>query len=264
MRYQYSSDGFKKDFYGPNKNFQLNAVNSICILNIIIFLFLNPLINISSFGVSPTNFKFWQLITSMFIHVDLLHIGFNLYILWMFGGHIESILGTRKFFIFYFLSGMLAGMCAYFISFSPLPTIGASGAISAVIIAYIYFYPNRMLSFWFIPCKAQTVGLILFCSQLILFLLQIQYPPSPGDGGISYISHLGGMCAGYLYLKFGRFIIPKIRFIKKKKEKPKVVNINDIDKILDKLKLEGWDGLTDSEKSKLYKASKEKQQDTIN
>ena len=264
MRYQYSSDGFKKDFYGPNKNFQLNAVNSICILNIIIFLFLNPLINISSFGVSPTNFKFWQLITSMFIHVDLLHIGFNLYILWMFGGHIESILGTRKFCIFYFLSGMLAGMCAYFISFSPLPTIGASGAISAVIIAYIYFYPNRMLSFWFIPCKAQTVGLILFCSQLILFLLQIKYPPSPGDGGISYISHLGGMCAGYLYLKFGRFIIPKIRFIKKKKEKPKVVNINDIDKILDKLKLEGWDGLTDSEKSKLYKASKEKQQDTIN
>ena len=264
MRYQYSSDGFKKDFYGPNKNFQLNAVNSICILNIIIFLFLNPLINISSFGVSPTNFKFWQLITSMFIHVDLLHIGFNLYILWMFGGHIESILGTRKFCIFYFLSGMLAGMCAYFISFSPLPTIGASGAISAVIIAYIYFYPNRMLSFWFIPCKAQTVGLILFCSQLLLFLLQIKYPPSPGDGGISYISHLGGMCAGYLYLKFGRFIIPKIRFIKKKKEKPKVVNINDIDKILDKLKLEGWDGLTDSEKSKLYKASKEKQQDTIN
>ena len=264
MRYQYSSDGFKKDFYGSNKNFQLNVVNSICILNIIIFLFLNPLINISSFGVSPTNFKFWQLITSMFIHVDLLHIGFNLYILWIFGGHIESILGTRNFFIFYFLSGMLSGMCAYFISFSPLPTIGASGAISAVIIAYIYFYPNKTLSFWFIPCKAQTVGLILFCSQFILFLLQIKYPPSPGDGGISYISHLGCMCAGYLYLKFGRFIIPKIRFIKKKKEKRKVVSINDIDKILDKLKLGGWDGLTDSEKSKLYKASKEKQQDTIN
>ena len=262
MRYQYSSDGFKKDFYGQNKKIKFNAVNSICILNVIIFLFLNPLINISSFGVSPNNFQFWQLITSMFIHVDLLHIGFNLYILWMFGGHIESILGTRKFFIFYFLSGALAGLCAYFISFSASSTVGASGAIFAVVIAYIYFYPNRTISFWFVPCKAQSVGLILFFSQLILFLLQIKYPPSPGDGGISYISHLGGMCAGYLYLKFGRFIIPKIRFIKKKKVK--VVNINDIDKILDKLKLEGWDGLTDSEKSKLYKASKEKQQDTIN
>lgn len=266
MRYQYSSDGFKKDFYGSNKNFQLNAVNSICILNIIIFLFLNPFIDISIFGVASNNFQFWQLITSMFIHNDLLHIGFNLYLLWMFGRHIESILGTGKFFIFYFLSGILSAMCAYFISFSPFPTttIGASGAISAVFIAYIYFYPNRIISFWFIPCKAQTVGLFFFFSQLILFLLQIKYPPSPNEGSISYISHLGGMCTGYLYLRFGRLITPKIRFIKKKKEKRKVVNINDIDKILDKLKLDGWDGLTDSEKSKLYKASKEKQQDTIN
>ena len=264
MRYQYSSDGFKKDFYGPNKFFQFNAVNSICILHIIIFLFFNPFVDISNFGVHPINFKTWQLISYMFIHANLLHIVFNLYILWIFGPHIESILGTKKFIIYYFLTGIFSGICCYSISFSPLPTIGASGAIFAIIIAYSYFYPNRIISFWFIPCKAQTVGLILFCSQLILFLLQIKYPPSHGDGGISYISHLGGMCAGYLYLKFGRFIIPKIRFLKKKKEKRKVVNINDIDKILDKLKLEGWDGLTDSEKSKLYKASKEKQQDTIN
>ena len=165
MRYQYSSDGFKKDFYGQKKKFQFNAVNSICILNIIIFLFLNPLIDISIFGVNSTNFNFWQLITSMFIHKDLLHIGFNLYIFWIFGRNVESILGTRKFFIFYFLSGFLSAMCAYFINFSSFPstTIGASGAIFAVFIAYIYFYPNRTLSFWFIPCKAQTVGLILFC-----------------------------------------------------------------------------------------------------
>ena len=262
MRYQYSSDGFKKDFYGPNKNFQLNAVNSICILNIIIFLFLNPLINISSFGVSPTNFKFWQLITYMFIHANLLHIAFNLYILWIFGPHIESLLGTKKFIIYYFLTGIFSGICCYSISFSTLPTIGASGAIFAIIIAYSYFYPNRIISFWFIPCRAQSMSLILFISQIILFLLQIQYPEQLGH--TSYIAHLGGLCSGFLYLKFGRFISPKIRFIKKKKEKRKVVSINNIDKILDKLKLEGWDGLTDSEKSKLYKASKEKQQDTIN
>ena len=262
MRYQYSSDGFKKDFYGLNKNFKINAVNSICILNIIIFLFLNPLFNISNFGVNPINFKIWQLITYMFIHANLLHIAFNLYILWIFGPHIESILGTIKFIIYYFLTGIFSGLCCYLISFSQLPTIGASGAIFAIIIAYSYFYPNRIISFWFVPCRAQSIALILFASQLILFLLQIQYPERLGN--TSYIAHLGGLCSGFLYLKFGQFLSPKIRFTKKKNAKSKVVNINDIDKILDKLKLEGWDGLTDSEKSKLYKASKEKQQDTIN
>jgi len=259
MRYQYSSDGFKKDFYGPNKNFQFNAVNSICILNIIIFLFLNPFADISNFGVHPINFKAWQLITYMFIHANLLHIAFNLYVLWIFGPHIESILGTRKFISYYFLTGIFSGISCYFISFSSLPTIGASGAIFAIIIAYSYFYPNRIISFWFIPCRAQSMGLILFATQIILFLLQIKYPERLG--GTSYIAHLGGVCSGFLYLKFGSFLSPKIRFIKKKN---KIVNINDVDKILDKLKLKGWDGLTDREKTKLYNASKQKQQDTIN
>ena len=262
MRYQYSSDGFKKDFYGPHNNFQFNAVNSICILNIIIFLFFNPFANISNFGVHPINFKFWQLITYMFIHANLLHIAFNLYVLWIFGPHIESILGTKKFIIYYFLTGIFSGISCYLISFSSLPTIGASGAIFAIIIAYSYFYPNRIISFWFIPCRAQSMVLILFASQIILFLLQIKYPEQLG--GTSYIAHLGGLCSGFLYLKFGRFLSPKIRFIKKKKEKNKIVNINDVDKILDKLKLKGWDYLTDREKAKLYDASKQKQQDTIN
>ena len=172
MRYQYSSDGFKKDFYGLNKNFKINAVNSICILNIIIFLFLNPLFNISNFGVNPINFKIWQLITYMFIHANLLHIAFNLYILWIFGPHIESILGTIKFIIYYFLTGIFSGLCCYLISFSQLPTIGASGAIFAIIIAYSYFYPNRIISFWFIPCRAQSIALILFASQLIFLKLR--------------------------------------------------------------------------------------------
>jgi len=262
MRYQYSSDGFKKDFYGPNKNFQFNAVNTICILNIIIFLFLNPFSDISNFGVHPINFKAWQLITYMFIHANLLHITFNLYVLWIFGPYIESILGTKKFIIYYFLTGIFSGICCYCISLSSLPTIGASGAIFAIIIAYSYFYPNRIISFWFIPCRAKSMALILFVSQIILFLLQTKYPEQLG--GTSYIAHLGGLCSGFLYLKFGRFLSPKIRFVNKQKAKSKIENINNVDKILDKLKLEGWDGLTDSEKSKLYKASKEKQQDIIN
>ena len=261
MKYQYKSQGFKNDFYGKNQ-FKLTAVHLICIINVLIFLLFSS--SSTNFGVDPIKFKSWQLITYMFIHAGPLHLGFNMYVLWIFGTHIESIWGFKKFIIYYFLTGIFSGVCIYFFSVSSLTTIGASGAIFSIVAAYAYIYPNRMISFWFIPVQARTIVLILFWTQLGLFILQIVQLPF-FDTKTSYIAHLAGILSGYCYIKFGnRFFtlctkLLKVKIIKKSQASNiKQKSTDNVDKILDKLKIEGWDGLTKKEREKLFQASKEK------
>jgi len=260
MRYQYSSDGFQKDFYGKNKKFKLNAVNSLILINLFISFFPSQIgfnsdtIN-QIFGLNSDNFKIWQLFTYMFLHAGLMHLFFNMFLLWMFGKQIESIWGPKKFISYYLIAGLGSGGFIWLLSNSI--TIGASGAVMAILFAYGYLYPNRTLLFYLIPMKAKYCILILILTELSQELLR-----NPSDN-VSHVGHLGGMFVGYLYLKFGKQIFSKIPFIKVKRVKHKTKkeekSTNNIDIILDKLKLEGWDGLTEDEKSKLYQASKEKE-----
>ena len=129
----------------------------------------------------------------------------------------------------------------------------------AVLFAYAYLYPNKTLLFYLIPMKANCI-LILIITELSQELLRNPYD------NVSHIGHLGGMLVGYIYIKYGKILFSKLSFIKIKKVNPNIKNkINEVDLILDKLKLKGWDGLTDEEKTILYKASKEKQRhDSIN
>jgi len=257
MRYQYTSDGFQKDFYSKNKKFEFNAVNSIILINLIIYFFINPNSNSINqiFGLNSNNFQIWQLFSYMFLHAGFMHIFFNMFLLWMFGKQIESVWGARKFISYYLVAGLGSGFFIWILSDSI--TIGASGAVMAILFAYGYLYPNRTLLFYLIPMKAKYCIFILILTELSQELLRNPYD------NVSHIGHLGGMFVGYLYLKFGKQIFSKISFIKIKKVKPKTQteenSMNNIDIILDKLKLDGWDGLTDNEKSQLYKASKEKE-----
>ncbi len=256
MRYQYTSDGFKKDFYGMPKNF-FSAIHIIILINLIIYIFNQPNSTIINqiFGINNDSFYVWQLFTYMFLHAGFLHIFFNMLLLWMFGKQIELVWGTKKFISYYLISGFGAGLFIWLLSESI--TIGASGAVMAVLFAYGYLYPNRTLLFYLIPMKAKYCILILILTELSQELLR-----NPSDN-VSHVGHLGGMLAGYLYIKFGKQIFSKIPFIKIRKIKNKIKNekdtISDIDTILDKLKIEGWNGLTENEKSQLYIASKEKQ-----
>tara|TARA_Y100001960_G_scaffold331932_1_gene430673 strand:+ start:4864 stop:5655 length:792 start_codon:yes stop_codon:yes gene_type:complete len=263
MRYQYTSDGFQKDFYGNNNKFEFNAVNSIILINVIIYFLTNFNSNYVNqiFGLNSNNFQLWQLFSYMFLHAGFMHIFFNMFLLWMFGNQIESIWGTTKFISYYLIAGIGSGCFIWLLSDSI--TIGASGAVMAILFAYGYLYPNRTLLFYLIPMKAKYCILILILTELSQELLR-----NPSDN-VSHVGHLGGMLVGYLYIKFGKQIFSKIPFIKVKRVSNKTKNtqeiINDIDTILDKLKLEGWDGLSDDEKSKLYRASQEKKKhDSIN
>jgi membrane associated rhomboid family serine protease len=143
----------------------------------------------------------WQLVTYMFLHDPngFGHILFNMLTLWMFGADLERTWGTRRFLQYYFLCGIGAGICVVLANllFGNMAsrTIGASGAIYGLLLAFGILYPDRevLLSFLF-PIKAKYFVLIL---GAIAFLSSI----SASDNGVSHVAHLGGMVFGYVYLK---------------------------------------------------------------
>ena len=141
----------------------------------------------------------WQLVSYMFLHAGLAHLFFNMIGLWMFGAELERTWGTRKFLQFYFLCGAGAGVCVVLVDLltgSPnIPTIGASGAIFGVLLAYGMLFPDNPIWVWFLfPVKAKWFVLGL---GVINFLYLVK---SPGSG-VSHVAHLGGMLIGYLYLR---------------------------------------------------------------
>lgn len=140
------------------------------------------------------------LITSLFLHANLLHLIMNLWFLWLFGDNIEWVFGPVKFLIFYFIAGAIASLAqAYIHPDSSIPIIGASGAISAVLGAYVLMYPRAniltllLLGFWPVTFR---VTAIFFLG--LWFLLQIFFSlySISSVGGVAYTAHIAGFVAG--------------------------------------------------------------------
>lgn len=142
------------------------------------------------------------LLTSMFLHGGFLHIGFNMLYLWIFGNNIEDVLGPARFILFYFAGGLIAH--AMHIASDPgslTPTIGASGAISAVMGAYLMLYPHaRILTlawiFIFIQMLAVPASMIIvywFVIQLISGFVSLG---GQIGGGVAWFAHIGGFLGG--------------------------------------------------------------------
>ena len=254
MRYQFKSQGFQNDYFGHKKKLHYSPITAIIALNILIFLFSNNQWSVHQiFGVSANNFIIWQPLTYMFFHGGITHLFFNMFLLWMFGNQLQKLWGPIKFLTYYLTTGIGAGILIYL--FSDGVTIGASGAVMAILFAYGYIYPNQMLFLWFIPMKAKHAILILIFMEIAQELSR-----NPLDN-ISHIGHLGGMLIGFLYLKFGRKILNRLPFIKIRKKTKLKDDIDNVDLILDKLKQDGWDGLSENEKSILFQASKKRNKD---
>jgi membrane associated rhomboid family serine protease len=146
----------------------------------------------------------WQLVTYMFLHGGLSHLLFNMLSLWMFGVELERMWGTSFFTRYYFVCGVGAGLTTVLLSFLPgglgdtlygSLTIGASGAIFGILMAYAMYFPNRSIYMYFlfpVPVKyfVMIVGAISLLSAM----------GGPGDG-VAHATHLGGLVVGYLYLK---------------------------------------------------------------
>jgi len=147
--------------------------------------------------------------TSMFSHAGLLHLGGNMLFLWIFGNNVEDSMGPVRFVIFYLLGGIAALALQTAISpSSTTPTLGASGAIAAVLGGYILIYPRaRVLTllflfifFTFIEIPAFFFLFIWFAQQALFGAIDLTNPTG-GGGGVAYFAHVGGFVFGLLAIK---------------------------------------------------------------
>jgi membrane associated rhomboid family serine protease len=147
----------------------------------------------------------WQLATYMWLHAESpLHLLFNMFSLWMFGSQVASAWGTQRFLRFYLICGIGAGVLIaswpallVLLGFSTasyaLPTLGASGAIYGVLLAFSLLWPDRTIMLLFPPIPLKAIWFIPF-----LFFMEVV---SDRGGNVSHIGHLGGVLVGYIALR---------------------------------------------------------------
>jgi membrane associated rhomboid family serine protease len=145
------------------------------------------------------------LLTSLFLHADWLHLGFNMLFLWVFGNNIEERLGRIRFLPFYLLCGVVASLAQVLVDpGSEVPLIGASGAISGILGAYLVLYPRVrvwtvVLPLVFLPFKLPAWLWLGF--YLALQLLYLGGDATAGGGGVAYMAHIGGFVAGAVLIR---------------------------------------------------------------
>lgn len=153
----------------------------------------------------------WQLFTYMFFHAGISHILWNMLALWLFGIELERLWGTRRFVRFYILCGIFAGLtvviCAYLFGGVGIPTMGSSGAIYGILVAYALIFPDQTVLFGFlIPMKSKYFVMII---GAIVFL-QSYMAASGTYSGIAAFAALGGLVAGFFLVR-GRKLRMQIR-----------------------------------------------------
>lgn len=302
MRYQNYGGGpqyHRPSFFGGGFSFFPPIIKTLIISNIVVFLITmlggvysiggTSLSNIIMrfFALMPLGWGFlpWQLVTYLFLHGSFFHLFFNMFILWMFGMELENMWGAKKFLTFYLICGAGAGLIHMFVSpiFAGIaPTIGASGAVYGVLLAFAMMFPDRMIYLYFLfPVKAKYfVG--------FLIILGLFMGISGTRDGIAHFAHLGGALIAFLYILAERDRIPVKRWFSHFKRKQSSDNLRyhrggvqdakyydikenkqtrqqmkddpgidqeRIDAILDKISKSGYQNLTEEEKRILFEAS---------
>jgi membrane associated rhomboid family serine protease len=141
--------------------------------------------------------------SSMFLHGGFLHLFGNMLYLWIFGNNIEDTLGHFRFFLFYLMSGLFAGVVQIFSDpNSTMPMIGASGAVAGVLGAYLLFFPGaRVLTlvFFFIFLKVIRIPALIILG--LWFFIQLLNASAGGEGSVAWFAHIGGFLAGLIFVK---------------------------------------------------------------
>ena len=143
----------------------------------------------------------WQVLTYAFLHGSPMHLFFNMFGLWMFGSELERLWGQRRYLQFLAAGALAAGAAQLVITAmtnSVNPTVGASGALYALLLAFGMLFPNRVIMPLFppIPMKARTFVIVFGALELLLGL--------SGRSGIAHFAHLGGMVGGFLMIRYWR------------------------------------------------------------
>lgn len=182
------------------------------------------------------NGSVWQIVTYMFLHGSPMHLLFNMYALFMFGITVEDVWGSRKFILYYFFCGTGAGLTIFLIGYFKggvayvVPTIGASGAIFGLLLAFGVFFPEaEVLLFFFVPMKARTMVIVFGALELFMEL------SNGGMDNISHVGHLGGILFGLIYFAVidrWRSTKRKMKAVVEKFEKPLTAEGSPIRSIL--------------------------------
>jgi membrane associated rhomboid family serine protease len=162
---------------------------------------------ITHYGTVPAHLRLPTLFTSMFLHGGWAHIVFNMFFLWAFGRSLEDAMGHSKFLAFYLIGGVIAGMVNVWVNiYSPVPTVGASGAIAAVMGAYLIKFPRAKIEvlifvFFFITTvELPAVLLLLFWFGLQL-LNGYGSIANTSDSNVAFFAHIGGFVAGMILVQ---------------------------------------------------------------
>jgi membrane associated rhomboid family serine protease len=154
-------------------------------------------------AASPVGFRPWQLVTYGFLHGNLMHLLFNMLALYMFGSDIERVFGQRRFTIYYFVCVICAAITQLLIAaaadWPPYPTVGASGGVFGLLLAFGLYFPRRMVMLIFPPIPMPAWLFVTLYGALELFL-----GITGSNEGVAHFAHLGGMLGGYLMIRSWR------------------------------------------------------------
>lgn len=306
-------------FNTPTITKNLLIINVLAFVAKLVFPWLNDVGGLHFFMAS--DFHVYQLLTYMFLHANVTHILFNMLALWMFGRVMESVWGPRKFLFYYISCGIGAGLMqeiAQLIQFYPLissdtsllmvngmmlpadqlaeylnlfTTVGASGAIYAILLAFGMTFPNERIFIFPLPIPIKAKWFVIFYAGVEL----LSAFSSSGDG-VAHMAHLGGMLFGFLMIRYwqrhpgssysrsngtqffdnlkNKFDHYRDRYKRRgdsshdttktdstryetdwEYNARKKASQDEIDRILDKIRKSGYDSLTKEEKQKLFDSS---------
>ncbi len=189
-------------------------VKQLLIINIIFFIGTNYIGKefayqmFALFSFESPNFKWYQLLTHMFMHGNLPHIFFNMYALYSFGSTLEHFWGGKKFLFFYISCGLGAALVnnlvnQYFLHDVASVCLGASGAIYGLLVAFGFMFPDAKLGLMFIPVPIKAKYFIMGLITIDLFLgLKGQSIFGTGGTGIAHFAHIGGALTGFIMMWF--------------------------------------------------------------
>jgi membrane associated rhomboid family serine protease len=182
------------------------VTQALILLNVLTFLLDsvsgNLLTELMALWPLGANFMPWQIITYAFLHGNLTHLLFNMFGVYMFGSDLERVWGPRRYLTFYMVSAIAAAIAQLIVSSltaAAYPTVGASGAVFGLLLAYAMVFPRRMVVPLFPPIPMRAPIFVALYGGLELFL-----GVTGTQAGVAHFAHLGGMAGGYLLMRYWR------------------------------------------------------------
>lgn len=177
----------------------------LIVVNAAVFLLENAvpgLVRVFALWPIGAGFQPWQLVTYAFLHGGFWHIAFNMFALYMFGGPIERVFGPRRYLSYYFVCVLSAGFAQLLtaaLTGAVYPTLGASGGVFGLLLAYAIYFPHNRVMLLFPPIPMPARVFVIVYALLELFL-----GVTGTEEGVAHFAHLGGLVGGFILLRYWR------------------------------------------------------------